>query len=227
MAMVVLFSGFACSRPEGNGHGGAACRTGAELPDPATDADKTSPTDRAVAVFAGGCFWCVEAVFGQIEGVTEVVSGYAGGSAGDANYRAVSAGRTEHAEAVQITYDPSVITYGQLLKIFFATHDPTQVNRQGPDVGRQYRSAVFYADDQQKHIAAQYINQLRETGAFTRPIATTLEPLDAFHPAEDHHQDYVRRNPNQRYVVFQAMPKVNKVRQKFSDMVKDDRPAQD
>jgi len=177
---------------------------------------------QATAVFAGGCFWCVEAVFEQLEGVSAVVSGYAGGEAATAKYDLVSSHQTDHAEVVQITYDPSVITYGQLLKVFFATHDPTTLNRQGPDQGKQYRSAVFYVGDEQKRITQEYIKQLDEAGTYRDPIVTTLEPLEKFYPAEDYHQDFVVHNPNHPYIVYNALPKVKKVREKFGDLLKDE-----
>ena len=181
---------------------------------PARDGEQT-------AVFAGGCFWCTEAVFEELEGVKEVVSGYAGGSAETAKYEVVSTGKTGHAEAIRITYDPSKITYGQLLKVFFSVaHDPTQLNRQGPDWGPQYRSAIFYADEEQKRVAQAYIDQLTGAKVFGRPIVTTLEPLEAFYPAEDYHQNFCRRNPHHGYVVINAMPKLEKLRRKLPGLVK-------
>ncbi len=175
---------------------------------------------RAEAVFAGGCFWCVEAVFEQLDGVLEVVSGYAGGTAETANYQAVSTGKTGHAEAVKIVYDPTRISYEQLLKVHFATHDPTQLNRQGADVGPQYRSAIFYADQQQKELAEAMIADLNAAKVFSRPIVTTLEPLRGFYPAEPKHQDFAACNPNHPYVQAVAMPKVQKVREKFKSLIK-------
>jgi peptide methionine sulfoxide reductase msrA/msrB len=175
---------------------------------------------RAEAVFAGGCFWCVEAVFEQLDGGVEVVSGYTGGTADTANYQAVCTGKTGHAEAVKIVYDPTRISYEQLLKVHFATHDPTQLNRQGADIGPQYRSAIFYADQQQKELAEAMIADLNEAKVFDRPIVTTLEPLRAFYPAEPKHQDFAACNPNHPYVRSVAMPKVEKVREKFKSLVK-------
>ncbi len=177
----------------------------------------------AQVVLAGGCFWCTEAVFEQLEGVTEVVSGYAGGARDDATYDKVSAGLTEHAEVIRVSYDPSVISYGALLRVFFSVaHDPTQVDRQGNDIGRQYRSAVFYAGDDQKRVAQAYIQQLDGAGVFGRPIATKLEPLTVFFPAEEYHQNYVELNPYQGYVRAVALPKVAKVRKHFADLLKSD-----
>jgi peptide methionine sulfoxide reductase msrA/msrB len=174
----------------------------------------------AEAVFAGGCFWCVEAVFRQLKGVLDVTSGYAGGAASTANYETVSTGVTGHAESVRITYDPQKISYETLLKVHFATHDPTTLNQQGHDFGTQYRSAIFYANDEQKQIAAAMIADLTDAKAYHRPIVTTLEPLKAFYPAEAHHQNYVACNLQQPYVRSAALPKVAKVRAKFKDLVK-------
>ncbi|MFW5681454.1 MAG: peptide-methionine (S)-S-oxide reductase MsrA, partial [Phycisphaeraceae bacterium] len=159
------------------------------------------------------------AVFEQLEGVTEVVSGYAGGSEDTADYEKVASGQTEHAEAVRITYDPSKITFGQLLRVFFATHDPTQLNRQGPDVGTQYRSAIFYASEQEKRVAEAYMKQLREEEVFDKEIATTLEPLEGFYMAEGYHQNFVENNPRHPYVVRWADPKVEKTRKLFEDQI--------
>ena len=200
--------------------GGGRAESGAvSFPDPKIDLPARS--GRATAVFAGGCFWCTEAVFEQLKGVKEVVSGYAGGARETARYDLVSTGRTGHAEAIRIVYDPSQITYGQLLKVFFSVaHDPTQLNRQGPDWGPQYRSAIFYADEEQKRVAEAYIDQLTAAGVFSKPIVTTLEPLGEFYPAEDYHQDFCRRNPDHGYVILNAEPKVRKLREKLPGLVK-------
>ncbi len=178
----------------------------------------------AEAVLAGGCFWCVEAVFRQLDGVVDAVSGYSGGTERAANYKAVSTGRTGHAEAVKIVYDPAKLSYEQLLKVHFATHDPTTRNRQGNDVGPQYRSAIFYANEQEKAIAEAFIADLNDAKVFKRPIVTTLEPLAAFYPAEPVHQDFVVCNPTHPYVRSVALPKVEKVREKFQDLVKPEGP---
>ena len=184
-----------------------------DFPDPAVDSARSSEPAERKAVLAGGCFWCVEAVYKNLEGVSTVKSGYAGGSADTADYETVSTGSTEHAEAVEVTYDPSRTTYGQILKVFFSiAHDPTQLDRQGPDVGHQYRSAIFFADDEQKRIAQSYIEQLNQAHVFDRPIVTELTPLEAFYEAETYHQDYAARNPLNPYIVFNAQPKVGKVR---------------
>jgi len=210
--MVSWLSGAACAFAPGGTEG---------FPDPAVDVSATGKTGRQVAVLAGGCFWCTEAVFEQLEGVNEVVSGYAGGTAETAHYDVVSAGSTDHAEAIQITFDPSRITYGRLLKVFFSVaHDPTQLNRQGPDWGRQYRSAIFYADEEQKRVAEAYITQLQQAKVFAKQIVTQVVPLKKFFPAETYHQDFVKRNPNQPYVVVNARPKVEKVRKQFPSQTK-------
>jgi peptide-methionine (S)-S-oxide reductase len=217
--MMLLWFAGACRRG-----GGEESQTpyvpGSELPEPTGQAAQQETGGEAQAVFAGGCFWCTEAVFEQLKGVKDVVSGYAGGTAATADYRTVTTGTTDHAEVIRITYDPAEISFGQLLRVFFATHDPTQLNRQGPDTGRQYRSAVFYADEQQKQIAAAYIEQLTQSGSFDPPIVTTLEPLDQFHEAEEYHQDYARRNPGNPYIQYNALPKVQKLKQKFPDKLK-------
>jgi peptide-methionine (S)-S-oxide reductase len=188
------------------------------FPDPAVDAPAT--TGEQVAVLAGGCFWCVEAVYRQLDGVRDVLSGYAGGTADTARYETVCGGSTDHAEAVLIRFDPGRISYGQLLKVFFSVaHDPTQRNRQGPDTGRQYRSAIFCADDQQKHVAEAYIEQLNRAGVFRAPIVTEVKPLEQFYQAEAYHQDYAARHPAQPYIAFQAAPKVAKLRAYFPDRV--------
>ena len=170
---------------------------------------------------AGGCFWCTEAVYRQIDGVLDVVSGYAGGSAETANYKRVCEGDTGHAEVIRVSYDGAKLSYGQLLKFFLSVaHNPTQLNRQGEDRGTQYRSAVFFADAQQRGIAEAYIAQLTAADVFDAPIVTALEPLVAFYPAEDYHQDYARINPDQPYIRAAAAPKVEKLKQYFGDRLK-------
>ncbi len=188
------------------------------IPAPAQDLkDQKGP---ATLVLAGGCFWCVEAVFEELDGVQDVVSGYAGGSRATAVYEVVGSGVTDHAEAVQITYDPQRISLGTLLHVFFSTIDPTTLNYQGPDHGRQYRSAIFFADENQKKIAQAYMAQLTAAKAYKQPIVTTLEKLDAFYPAEDYHQDFVRLHPNHPYVQAWSVPKVRKTRELFASRLK-------
>jgi len=171
------------------------------------------------AVFAGGCFWGVEAVFEHIKGVRAVTSGYSGGAKQTADYETVSGGETGHAEAVKIIYDPSQISYEQLLKVFFAVaHDPTELNRQGPDTGTQYRSAIFYADEEQKRLAESYVAELAKTKTFSKPIVTQIAPLEAFYQAEDYHQDYLVRHPNEPYIVINDQPKVENLRKQFPQL---------
>jgi len=186
-------------------------------PAPAIDEERGAAGNR-VAVLAGGCFWGIEAVFEHVKGVKKVMSGYAGGTAATANYDMVSSGRTRHAESVQIVYDPSEVSYGQLLQIFFSVaHDPTQLNRQGPDHGPQYRSAIFVANPEQQRIAKAYIDQLKKAKAFRDSIVTNVDQLDAFYPAEAYHQDYADHHPTDRYIVVNDAPKVERLRQEFPE----------
>ncbi len=175
-------------------------------------------SNRASAILAGGCFWCTEAAFEQLDGVLEVESGYTGASRETANYEQVCSGQTGHAEAIKITYNPQRISYDQLLDVFFDAHDPTQLNRQGADVGTQYRSAIFVADDEQRQAAETKIKTLNQRRAFPAPIVTTVEPLTEFFPAEGYHQDYARNNPHQPYVLYHAMPKACKIREKHPQL---------
>mgnify|MGYP000141512240 CR=1 FL=1 len=174
-----------------------------------------STTQRAT--FGGGCFWCVEAVFEELDGVESVTSGYAGGDVEDPSYEAVCSGRTGHAEVVQVEFDPDVVGYRDLLEVFFATHDPTTEDRQGPDVGSQYRSAVYYHDEDQREAIESYVGALESEGVYDDPIVTEVAPLDTFYEAEDYHQDYYARNPNQPYCAMQIPPKLEKVREKFGE----------
>ena len=185
---------------------------------PAADAPATQPS--ASAVFAGGCFWCTEAVFEDLTGVNRVESGYSGGTADTAKYKLVCTGVTGHAEAIRITYDPARITYDQLLDVFFAAHDPTQLNGQGADIGSQYRSAIFYGDESQKQAAEHKIQELTQSHAYPKPIVTTLEPLQVFYPAEDYHQDYAQLHPDQPYITCHALPNAARVRALFADLYK-------
>ena len=201
--------------------GGDAGVPADQFPDPAVDIPPDPTGTPQSVVLAGGCFWCTEAVFVKLDGVMGVVSGYAGGTADTADYQAVCSGTTDHAEVIRVRYDSSRISFGQILKVFFAVaHDPTHVNRQGNDIGRQYRSAIFYANDDQKRVAEAYIAQLTAAKVFTAPIATTLEPLEQFFEAEDYHQDFVARNPHQPYVAAVALPKVQKLEKAFKDKLK-------
>ena len=193
-----------------------------EFPQPDVDV----PSDGQIkdtATLAGGCFWCTEAVFKELTGVMSVRSGYVGGTAETADYRTVCSGTTDHAEAIEIQFDPRLTSYGEILKLFFAiAHDPTQVDGQGNDRGRQYRSTIFFKNEAQRSVAEAYIDQLERAGVFAAPIVTTLEPLTEFHEAEEYHQDYAARNPDQPYVVHVSNPKVDKLRTHFADRLKQD-----
>ncbi|MBC7783230.1 MAG: peptide-methionine (S)-S-oxide reductase MsrA [Burkholderiales bacterium] len=194
---------------------------GVTIPDPAVSAPLATAKGEQTAVFAGGCFWGVEAVFEHVKGVTEVTSGYSGGAAKTANYEAVSDGDTGHAEAVRIIYDPSQVSYEQLLKIFFSVaHDPTELNRQGPDTGSQYRSAIFYTDENQERIARAYIAQLDQAKVFKRSIVTQVVALDSYYKAEAYHQDYLANHPNEPYIMINDQPKVANLRKQFPDLYK-------
>jgi peptide-methionine (S)-S-oxide reductase len=175
----------------------------------------TRPSRPEVATLAGGCFWCLEAVFDELEGVQDVVSGYAGGSVPRPTYKQVCNGDTGHAEVVQVTFDPAVLSYRDLLKVFFAIHDPTTLNRQGADVGTQYRSAIFTHSDEQERIADEVIAELNAEKIYDDPIVTEVVPAEAFYPAEDYHQEYFRRNPNQGYCRMVIAPKVAKFRKEY------------
>lgn len=191
------------------------------VPDPVLDIKSADTTTESTAVLAGGCFWCTEAVFQKLDGVLAVTSGYSGGGESTANYDAVCSGATDHAEAISIRFDPRRISFGQLLKVFFAVaHDPTQMNRQGNDRGRQYRSAVFYANDAQREVAEAYIRQLTEAKVFSAPIATEVVPLDAFYDAERYHQNYAEQHPEQSYIAYVAQPKVEKLKKDFGARLK-------
>jgi peptide-methionine (S)-S-oxide reductase len=187
----------------------------------AGDASQSNARSPQTAVFAGGCFWGVDAVFKHVKGVTRVVSGYAGGGASTAEYEVVSTGTSGHAESVEVTYDPSQVSYNDLLKVFFyAAHDPTELNRQGPDTGAQYRSAIFFTNAEQKKIADDYIAQLDHAKAFPEPIVTQVVPLKGFYPAEAYHQDYLERHPDNPYIVINDLPKLDSLREKFPQLYK-------
>jgi peptide-methionine (S)-S-oxide reductase len=204
-------------------HAGAAERA-LVLPAPAYDPPTAGGGEQKLVV-AGGCFWGVQGVFQRVKGVSRAVSGYAGGAKETARYDSVSQGDTEHAESVEITYDPKAVSLGELLRVYFSVaHDPTQLNRQGPDQGKQYRSAIFVANAEQEKIARDYIAQLSKAKAFSAPIVTTLEPLKAFYPAEAYHQDYLVRHPTQPYIVYNDLPKVENLKSLFPSLYRE-RPA--
>ena len=189
------------------------------IPDPATNVSTTA--GEQTAVFAGGCFWGVEAVFEHLKGVSQVVSGYSGGSAATAHYELVSSGLTGHAESVQVTYNPAQISYGQLLKIYFSVaHDPTQLNQQYPDHGTQYRSAIFFTNNEQKQVAQAYVEQLNQSHSFNKPLVTQIVPLKGFYEAEGYHQHFIDRNPSYPYVVVNDLPKLKQLQEQFSNLYK-------
>lgn len=191
------------------------------FPDPVIDVPASATHEKQVAVLAGGCFWGVEGVFERIIGVTSAVSGFSGGDKSTAHYERVSEGDTGHAESVKITFDPSQVTYGQLLKIYFSVvHDPTELNRQGPDTGTQYRSAIFYADDEQKKVAEAYIKQLNDAHIFLRPIVTQVVPLKAFYAAESYHQHFLDNNRNNPYIMANDLPKIAALKKYYPQMCK-------
>ncbi len=203
--------------------GVVACNAGERaitaVPSPAVDATLATARAEQTAVVSGGCFWGIQAVFQHVKGVISATSGYSGGAANTAEYELVSNGDTGHAESVKIVYDASQITYGQLLRVFFSVaHDPTELNRQGPDTGSQYRSAIFYGSDEQKRIAEAYIAQLEKAKVFPRPIVTQVVPLKAFYAAEAYHQDYAARHPDNPYIVYNDAPKVAHLRQEFPEL---------
>jgi peptide-methionine (S)-S-oxide reductase len=198
-----------------------AARPKVAFPDPAIDIPASTAQGKQTAVLAGGCFWGVEAVFDRLKGVTNVVAGFAGGDKSTAHYETVSTGATGHAESVKITYDPSQITFGQLLKVYFSVaHDPTELNRQGPDTGTQYRSAIFYMNDDQKKVAEAYIQQLENATVFSRRIVTQVVPFQGFYAAESYHQHYLDRNPNNPYILYNDLPKLAQLKKQYPQMCK-------
>ena len=199
----------------------ALIASAAEFPAPAVDIPAPASKQKATAVLAGGCFWGVEAIFERLKGVSDVVSGFSGGAKNTAHYEIVSSGTTGHAESVKITYDPSQVSYGKLLEVYFSVaHDPTELNRQGPDVGTQYRSAIFYSSDDQKRVAEAYIEQLNKSGIFKRPIVTQVTPLTGFYSAEEYHQHFLDRNPDYPYIVYNDLPKLKRLQQQFPELLK-------
>src|ERR1700723_449419 len=189
------------------------------LPDPKVDETPSPTTHQETVVLSGGCFWGIQAVFEHVKGVSKATAGYSGGNVKNPTYEDVSTGATGHAESVQVIYDPSKVTFGQLLKVFFSVaHDPTELNRQGPDVGTQYRSAIFFTNEDQKRISAAYIEQLNAAKVFAKPIATEVVPIDAFYPAESYHQGYMEKHPENMYIVINDMPKVENLKKQFPEM---------
>jgi len=210
LLMITLAGVIACNAGE---------RAAVNLPNPAVDATLASSKSKQTAVIAGGCFWGIQAVFQHVKGVIDATSGYSGGAANTAEYELVSTGDTGHAESVKITYDASKITYGQLLRVFFSVaHDPTELNHQGPDSGTQYRSSIFYENDEQKQIAEAYITQLDKAKVYSSPIVTKVVPLKAFYPAETYHQDYAIHHPDSPYIVYNDAPKVANLQKLLPDL---------
>ena len=201
---------------------GASCNSSSDVvsvPDPKVDSPLALAKGQETAVVAGGCFWGIQAVFEHLKGVIHATSGYSGGAANTATYEKVCSGRTGHAEAVQIVFDPSQISYGQVLKVFFSVaHDPTELNRQGPDVGTQYRSAIFCTSEDQKKIVEAYVKHIDEAKVFGRPIATQIVPFEAFYPAEDYHQGYAEQHPENMYIVINDLPKVKNLKKQFTSL---------
>jgi peptide-methionine (S)-S-oxide reductase len=220
VAVILLFLGWTAFRALGSRPPAGPL---IPIPTPTVDVPLASKKTTETAVFAGGCFWGVQAVFEHIKGVNEVVSGYSGGFVKSPSYETVSLGVTGHAESAHVTFDPSQISYGQLLMVYFSVaHDPTQWNRQGPDTGSQYRSAIFYSSDQQKRVAEAYIEQLGAAHVYTRPIVTKVERLEAFYPAEDYHQNYLKNNPGNSYIIINDLPKLEHLRRDFPNLYRND-----
>ena len=189
------------------------------FPEPAVDIPASAAEGKQTAVLAGGCFWGVEAVFERLKGVKNVVAGFAGGDKSSAHYEVVSSGTTGHAESVKITFDPAKITYGQILMVYFSVvHDPTQLNRQGPDTGSQYRSAIFYMNDDQKRVAQAYIHQLNDAHIFRKPVVTQVVPFTGFYPAEAYHQHYLDKNPDNPYIVYNDLPKLQALKKQYPQL---------
>ena len=213
----ILVLGFAAAFSN-IGSGVRAAEKPTAVPVPALD-NPRAPGPLQTAVLAGGCFWGTQGVFEHVKGVHKVLAGYAGGSKSTAHYDTVSTGTTGHAESIQVQFDPSQVSYGEILRVFFSVaHDPTQLNRQGPDSGTQYRSSIFFADPTQEKIAHAYIDQLQKDHVFSRPIVTRVDPLQGFYPAEAYHQDYLVHNPNSSYIMFNDLPKIENLRRALPDM---------
>lgn len=218
--LLALSTAFACqSKPDRKSQETAEATPAKEIKTPLSAQDLSKYKK---AYFAAGCFWCVEAIFESVTGVKEVYSGYAGGTEKDPTYRDVGSGRTSHAEAVEIYYDPQEVNFFQLVQVFFGSHDPTTLNRQGPDRGPQYRSIAFYSNEEEQNIILAYMDALRENNVYDRPIVTEVTPLDTFYMAEEYHQDYEKRNPNNPYVQNVSIPRLNRFKENFPDLLKKD-----
>ncbi|HEY2351816.1 MAG TPA: peptide-methionine (S)-S-oxide reductase MsrA [Candidatus Acidoferrum sp.] len=223
LALAVIVAFFAWTAVRSLGARPAETPNAALFPKPAVDEALASSSKPETAVFAGGCFWGVQAVFEHVKGVQTATSGYSGGHVKSPGYELVSTGVTGHAESVQVSWDPSKITYGQLLMVYFSVaHDPTQLNRQGPDSGTQYRSSIFYANEEQKRIAEAYLAQLTAAGVYSRSIVTKVVPLEAFYEAEGYHQDYLKKNPDNPYIVYNDLPKLARLQKEFPALYRGD-----
>jgi peptide-methionine (S)-S-oxide reductase len=216
MRVLVAFCSLLCLATTIACHASSAA---VKIPNPAADEPLSKAKGAQTVVLSGGCFWGIQAVFEHVKGVSSVTAGYSGGSAATAQYETVSTGSTGHAESVRIVYDPAQVSYGQLLKVFFSVaHDPTELNRQGPDEGTQYRSAIFYANDDQRRIAQSYVDQLNRAKAFAQPIVTQIVALQAFYPAEAYHQDYAEHHPNEPYIAINDLPKLDHLKQTLPEL---------
>jgi peptide-methionine (S)-S-oxide reductase len=216
LALIVLLVGWTAFRSLGARPPAAP---NAVMPKPAVDAPLATGKSQQTAVFAGGCFWGVQGVFEHTKGVISATSGYSGGFVKEPSYESVSTGLTGHAESVSVVYDPSQISYGQLLMVYFSVaHDPTQLNRQGPDTGSQYRSSIFYTSEEQKRIAEAYVAQLTASQVYSRPIVTKIVAFAAFYPAEDYHQDYLKNHPDDPYIAMNDLPKLDDLKRQFPDL---------
>jgi peptide-methionine (S)-S-oxide reductase len=223
LAIAVILTFFAWTAVRSLGARPAETPNAALFPKPAIDEPLAGTAKSETVVFAGGCFWGVQAVFEHVKGVKSATAGYSGGHTKSPAYKVVSMGVTGHAESVQVTYDPSQITFGQLLMVYFSVaHDPTQLNRQGPDTGSQYRSAIFYSNEEQKRITDAYISQLNSAAVYSRPIVTQVSAFEAFYPAEGYHQDYLKKNPRAPYIVFNDLPKLDRLQKEFPALYRAD-----
>lgn len=216
----ILFTAVFMMACAGNQHTQGELQSSSYTVEPASFTEEQK-NELEIATFAGGCFWCTEAVFEQVRGVKSVVSGYAGGDQPDPTYEEVSAGKTNYAESIQVYYDPEMVSYKELLEVFFGSHDPTQLNRQGPDIGKQYRSEIFYHNEQQQQEARTYMEQLASSGKYEEPIVTKLSALENFYDAEAYHQNYYEHNPDNPYVINVAKPKVEKFKKNYASLLKE------
>ncbi len=217
LSTITLFTFYSCNSPANNSEAQTQV-----IPEFSYEKISQEYQELEKAYFASGCFWCVEAIYESVKGVEEVISGYSGGKASTANYQLVGSGLTNHAEAVEVYYDPDIVSYETLVKVFFGSHDPTTVNRQGPDRGPQYRSVIFYRNETEKEIAQTYIKELEANKVFDAPIVTEVVPYEKFYPAEDYHQDYEIKNPNNPYVQRVSIPRLRRFQANFPELLKEE-----